>query len=105
MQRPTIGLFAQPGRLIHREPERQRTLLDGRGNQSLAATGRAVRLAQHQRNLMPCVDHGIEHRDREFRRAGEDQPQRSLSDWGVRALGGVALLLDELGTDAGLFEA
>jgi hypothetical protein len=80
VERSTVGVFAQPGGLTHRQPERQCALLNRRGDQTLTAAGGAIGLAKHQRNLMPRLDHGIKHRYREFRRTGEDQPQRSLSD-------------------------
>ena len=103
-QQLPIGLVAQPRGLSHGKTQFECALLDRRREKTLAASGGPVGLTQNKRHFVARLDHRIENGGSERRRSGENEPQHSLRDSGVRTLSGVALLLGEFGADAALLE-
>ena len=67
-----LAVHAQGQGLQHLDAMLLRILLDGRGVHLHAASGRAVGLGQHQRNVEACFVQVFQGRGGEFRRACED---------------------------------
>ena len=74
-----FAIQAQAQRLRHSNAVLQCALLDGRGLQLHAPASGAVRLGQHQGNLVARLQQLRQCHAGEFRRAGEDQPHARVA--------------------------
>ncbi len=78
-QRAKLGIVFDLLRLHHRKTPLQRNPLHRWNLQRHPPARSAIRLRHHEPDIMPCIDHSLEHRHRELGRSTKNQSHRSSS--------------------------